>query len=291
MLKKTNLLILGHTSFIGNHLTNYFKNKKQFNVKGFNSKTLNLTKNSNLKKLNPYINDSIVIILSANKTQKGAGLNVLKENFLMNFNLINYIKNKKVKKIIYVSSQVVFGENINNIKTIEKTKNIASSYYGLSKIIAENNLKITFQDNPKLFTIIRMPRIYGPSDSIKNYGPTKFASLALNNEIIKIWGSGKELREFIHVDDIVKIFNKIINLNIYGEINIASGNAYSFIDVISEIEKILRRKVKFVSQKRTGKLVNHVFDNTKFKKTFKNFKFIDLSKGIKDIISKRDFTK
>ncbi len=290
-MKKKNLIILGHTSFIGKHLISFFKNKKNYKVRGYNSKTLNLSKKNNLKILNPFINNSIVIILSANKTQKGASSSVLKENFLMYFNLINYLKSKKVKKIIYVSSQVVFGESINNLKTVENTKKIASSYYGLSKIIAENNLNISFQDNPELFTIIRMPRIYGPGDSIKNYGPTKFVSSVTNNETITVWGNGKELREFIHVNDIVKIFYEIIKLNIFGEINIASGKAYSFIDVLSTIEKITKNKVNYISKKRTGKLVNHVFDNSKFKKIFKNYKFIDLKAGIKDIINKKDFTK
>lgn len=286
-----NIIILGHTSFIGKHLMNFFKNKKNYVVRGYNSKSINLTKKNHLKKLDPYINNSIVIVLSANKTQKGAGSNVLKENFLMYFNLINYIKSKQVKKIIYVSSQVVFGEDVNNLKTTENTKNIASSYYGLSKIIAENNLRITFKENPKLFTIIRMPRIYGPGDSIKNYGPTKFVSSVLNKEIITIWGKGDELREFIHIDDIVRIFHKIIDKNIYGNINIASGKSYTFIDVILAIEKILKKKVNYTFKKRDGKLVNHVFDNSKFNKTFKNYKFIDLQKGIKDLISKNKFTR
>ena len=79
----------------------------------------------------------------------------------MYYNLFEYLKNKFPRQIIFVSSQVVFGENVNNLKTRENTKNIANSYYGLSKIIAENLINITFKNNLNKFIILRMPRIYG----------------------------------------------------------------------------------------------------------------------------------
>ncbi len=289
---KNNIIILGHTSFIGSNLFNHFKNKKKYKVKGFNSKTLNLKKKSELKKLNNYINDnSIIIILSANKKQKGAGINVLKDNFKMYYNLFEYLKNNIPRQIIFVSSQVVFGENVNNLKTRENTKNIANSYYGLSKIIAENLIKITFKNSLNKFIVLRMPRIYGPNDNINNYGPTQFTFRAMRKQKINIWGSGKELREYIHINDIIKIFDKIVDSKINGTINIASGKPYSFVDIITVLQNLLNYKISYDHVKRTGTLVNHVFDNTNFKKYFKNYKFIDLNSGIKSLIEKNKFSK
>ena len=114
---KNNLIILGHTSYIGSYLFTHFKKKNKHKVKGFNSKTLNLKKKSELTKLDKFINEnSIIIILSANKKQKSAGMNVLKDNFKMYYNLFEYLKNNIPQKIIFVSSQVIFGENVNNFK-------------------------------------------------------------------------------------------------------------------------------------------------------------------------------
>ena len=177
------------------------------------------------------------------------------------------------------------------MKTRENTKNIANSYYGLSKIIAENLIKITFKNSLNKFIVLRMPRIYGPNDNINNYGPTQFTFRAMRKQKINIWGNGKELREYIHINDIIKIFDKIVDSKINGTINIASGKPYSFVDIITVLQNLLNYKISYDHVKRTGTLVNHVFDNTNFKKYFKNYKFIDLNSGIKSLIEKNKFSK
>ena len=161
----------------------------------------------------------------------------------------------------------------------------------MSKIIAEQLIKITFINSLNKFTILRMPRIYGPGDNIKNYGPTQFTFKAMRKQKINIWGSGKELREYIHINDIVKIFDKIVDSKVSGTINIASGKPYSFVDLIKELEKLLKYKISYEHIKRTGSLVNHVFDNTNFKRKFKNFKFININSGMKSLIDKNKFSK
>ena len=287
-MHKKNLVILGSTSFIGKHLFKKFKGK--YIVHGFGSKDIDLIKKNEISKLKKYINsETIVLILSANKLQKNASIDVLNQNFQMYSNLINLFNSYEPKKVIFFSSQVVFGEYINNNRTKERTKQNPNTYYGLSKIIGEKLIEFRFKNHKSKYVIIRMPRIYGPNDSINNYGPTQFVYNHLKKIPIKIWGDGKELREFIHINDIVNIIEIIISTNINGLLNISSGKAHRFIDIIKSIEKITNKRVKYFHAQRTGKSVNHIFDNSHFIRKFPKYKFININEGIKQLLKDNKF--
>ena len=286
------IVILGHTSYIGKHLFKYLK--KKYNPKkivGLNSKNIDLTKKIKVQKLKKYINsNTIVLLLSANKSQKNTAINILNDNFKIIYNLSFFFIKNPPKKLLYFSSQVVFGESVNNLNTHEDTKMDPTSYYGLSKIIGENIFKNIFKNltNSNL-VILRMPRIYGEGDDINNYGPTKFSYLASKNKNIKIWGDGEELREYIYIGDLIKIIDKIIYSRFSGILNIASGTVYSFITLIRIIEKINNKKIRISKLHRTEKKVNHIFNNKKFKEIFPNFKFTNMKVGLKILI--KDFKK
>ena len=287
-MRKVNIIILGSTSFIGKKLLSNLK--KKYQVLGFGSKQIDLTKKKELSKLNKYINpDSIILVLSANKLQKGASIKILDQNYKMYSNLFSLLEKNIPKKIIFFSSQVVFGEYVNNNNTKENTKQIPNTYYGLSKIIGEKLLELKFKGNKKKYTIMRLPRIYGPDDSVDNYGPTQFVYNFLQRKQIKVWGDGKERREFIHISDVVKITELLFNSKIYGPINICSGQSYRFIDIIKIIKKITGKKVNYFNANRTGDSVNHILNNSYFNKKFPNYKFKNLHTGIIELLRDKKF--
>ena len=100
--------------------------------------------------------------------------------------------------------------------------------------------------------------LYGPNDNYDLNNSHVFPALInkINqakknkNKFIKIWGTGKPLREFMHVDDLSECilhilcldknkFEKLLNLNKYSLVNIGSGEEISILNLAKKISKII----------------------------------------------------
>ena len=60
-----------------------------------------------------------------------------------------------------------------------------------------------------------------------------------NQRVVKVWGTGKPLREFLYVDDFSKAVLKIINkYSDFEPINIGTGKEISIINLAKKISKL-----------------------------------------------------
>ena len=83
-------------------LKNIYQQNKKKNVFGFASKFLNLTKKKNYKKIDKFVKKNTTIyFLAFNKNQKNASLKDYETNHKMITNFLEYIKNKKIKKLLF----------------------------------------------------------------------------------------------------------------------------------------------------------------------------------------------
>lgn len=136
------------------------------------------------------------------------------------------------------------------------------------------------------------PSMYGPGDS---NDPNK--THALNGMIIRmiknkkkifeIWGNGKQVREWIFVQDLVRFIKLVINRNINNIelMNFGQKKFYSILDLSKKIKKELssKSKIKF-NLKFTNADPVRKSNNELFKKKFNKFKFTSIDEGIKKTI-------
>lgn len=140
-----------------------------------------------------------------------------------------------------------------------------------------------------------VPNAYGPGD---HTDPNK--THALNGMIIRmikahrekrsefeIWGTGKPIREWGYVTDVVEILKRGIDIleDLIYPINIAQNNGYS----IKESAELIARAIGF-----KGKLVfntkyqdgapKKVLDDRKFRQLFPDFKFTEHEEGIRNTV-------
>ena len=285
-MPKKNFIIFGNTGFVGKNLEAYIKLKYKKNfVFGFGSKKIDLTKKKDALKLKKYINsNSIIFFLSFNKKQLNSSIFDFEKNYLMIKNFFELIKIRKPKKIIFFSTQSIYGEDTHNLKTTEKTIPDPVSYYGIAKYTAERLLLKIANEEKLSLIIVRTPRIYGPGDSPKNYGPTKFTHHFVKNIPLIIWGDGEEKRDYIHIDDVVKILDKLIKLDFKGEVNICTGKPYSFKQLIQIIKKLVKREIIIKQKNRTRSKVDQIMKNSFLIKTIGNYRFKKIEKGIKEMV-------
>lgn len=278
------ILILGHSGFIGSHLEKYFHSlSPEIEVVGRSLPTVDLTKKEDIVKLSDLFNlETAVIMCAAIKRQFGDNLGTFSQNLSMSINLCRLLEECPVRRFVFFSSAAVYGEDVHNMNITEQTPVHPTSYYGMAKYISECLLRkaIERQEQSSLL-ILRPPLIYGPGEPGETYGPVKFIKAALNKEQITLWGDGTERRDFIFIEDIVKIVYHLTFHEYVGVVNIASGKSYTFKDAIEIVSSFISDELKIISRPRTKKKVDNEFCNTRFANLLKDFSFVSLDEGIK----------
>lgn len=145
-------------------------------------------------------------------------------------------------KIVYCSTRAVYGGNSKkNIN--EKTLTDPLDIYAANKLAGEFYHKIYHKVFGLHTAILRIANGYGPRAQMKSpsFGILNwFIRLAIDNQEIKIFGDGKQIRDYVYVDDIVESFLKIASSKHFkGDIfNVGSGTGVSLIDIVKRIVRI-----------------------------------------------------
>lgn len=278
------IVLLGHSGFIGCHLEKAFETLyADTEVIGKSLPTIDLTKTEDVDELSEFFNpETAVIMCAALKRQFGDTLEAFEHNLDITINLCRILSQRPVQRFIFFSSAAVYGEDIHNTRITEATAVSPTSYYGMAKYSAECLYRKAFGGkNRGSLAMIRPPLIYGPLDMGKTYGPAGFIKAALSRESITLWGDGTELREFIFVEDIVRVVCGLLRSDFEGVVNVASGKSHTFEDVLKIISELMDEKLDITSCPRTKDKVDHVFDNVRFMRFMPNFKFTSLKEGMR----------
>jgi UDP-glucose 4-epimerase len=157
-------------------------------------------------------------------------------------NVLNAAVFHNVKKFVFASSSEVYGEPDSN-PIVESQTTKGKTVYAVSKIAGEELVKGYNQQYSKLdYTIIRFFNTYGEGQ-IAQFVLTKWVKMVLEGKNPIVYGDGRQIRSYGHVDDITKgikkiIENKISNGKVYNlgnsnQIRTLSELAQQVIDVLS----------------------------------------------------------
>lgn len=159
--------------------------------------------------------------------------------------------NSKVK-IVFPSSRMVLGK-IESSQISENSPTNPLSLYGIHKLTSEKYLIMYYKDFGIPFIIFRITNPYGPRQQIKHSKYSLvgwFIRQAMERKTIKIFGDGKQLRDYIFSDDIMEAICRCsTNEKATGEIiNVASGKSTEFQEMVKEVVKIVKNgNYEFVS--------------------------------------------
>lgn len=176
-------------------------------------------------------------------------------NIIATQRLLESIKNKGVKKLIYSSSSTVYGE-YEGLPMSEVINTKPISLYGVTKLAGEKLCHYYGSTYNIEIAILRFFTTYGPNQR-PDMAFHKFIKQILLDKPIDVYGDGNQKRDFIYVKDVCKIINKVIKENIMGEvINVGGGYSLSVLESINIIENILNKKAKI-------NFINYKFDEQK----------------------------
>lgn len=157
--------------------------------------------------------------------------------------LLESIKNKGIKKLIYASSSTVYG-NGKHIPMAEVHNAKPISLYGVSKLMGETLCHYYGSSYNIDVDILRFFTVYGPHQR-PDMAFHKFIKNILMNEEIKIYGDGTQSRDFIYVKDICEVILMMIKYDKkYDIMNLGGGFSLSVNDSIEIIEELTNKKAK-----------------------------------------------
>jgi dTDP-glucose 4,6-dehydratase len=169
-----------------------------------------------------------------------------KDNVLGTHILLECVrKYNKVKKIIHVSTDEVYGESMNTVDETHKTEHsilCPTNPYAATKAGAELIAQSYSHSYRMPIIITRGNNVYGPNQYPEKLIP-RFIKLLNENKKVTIQGKGTSVRAFLHAYDTAKAFECILEKGSIGEIyNIGCDEGMEF--SVMEIAKILIKTMK-----------------------------------------------
>jgi nucleoside-diphosphate-sugar epimerase len=242
------IILLGASGFIGSNLLLELK-KQNYEIKAMiNKKKLSITVpnfSGNIltpKSLDRVLKKDDIVINLIGQISKNHK-NFIQTNILGSINLLDSCYRKQVKKIIFLSSINVYGENTKS-SSLETDSLKPVSTYGNIKMLTEEIYKSYANTYGLNIILLRLSNVYGPN---KKKGFITNLINSLNNKQINniAYNNGKQYRDLLFIDDvIIGIMSSLKNSNngfhIY---NLCSGKRFSIKKIIKIIEKLSSKQV------------------------------------------------
>lgn len=212
------------------------------------------------------------VIHAAGQPGVPLSIRIPKEDFSINafgtLNVLECVRQKCPKAtFVYCSTNKVYGENVDKLQLSEGSKRYEYSYssgvlesmsidrtghtpYGASKYVGD----LYVQEYARIYgmktAVFRMSCIYGTRQfGFEDQGWVAWFIIALfNNLPITIYGDGKQVRDILYVDDVVRAYDSFIQSDIrHGVWNIGGGpkNTTSLIEFIDFLEEETEKKLSF----------------------------------------------
>ena len=165
------------------------------------------------------------------------------------FNLLECAKkNPYLKKFVHISTDEVYGDMADIDMYAEATENYpihGSSYYSATKAASDLLVQAAGRTFNVPYLITRTCNNYGAHQNSEKFIPTIMRSIA-NDQPIPVYGDGRQVREWIDVEDNAQIILELMLSNQEGEVyNIGSGERYENIEIVNMIGEMLGKTPKY----------------------------------------------
>lgn len=263
---------------LGISLLNSLNNKNKFNFiilyrnkikiklfkKNFkNAKFIyvNLEKPNSLKEnIKKFKIHAVIHMASSKITDNFSFEDHLSLNLKMIFNLLNSIKNKKIKHFIYTNTAAIYEQGYN----LKESSPIGNNPYGFSKYIISKIIGNFCLDRKISFKDLRIFSVFGENED-KNRLIFGAIIHALNYKYFLVKNS-EQFRDYLYVDDVTNAISMSLNIKKTFSANICSGIKVS----THKLVKIIFGKISDINlikfnknNKFTGSTLNKLTGNNK----------------------------
>ena len=256
---KSKIFIAGHKGMLGSAILRILKKKGYRNLLIIDKKKLDLRNQKSVKKYLEIKKPDAIIIAAAKvggiKANVDYPASFIRDNLQIQTNLISSGYDTNVKKLILFGSSCIYPKDLK--KPIKESQILTGSLestnesYSVAKIAGIKMIE-AFNKQYKTNYICLMPcNLFGPNDNydLKNshFLPAlirKISVASKKNKIVKLWGTGRPLREILYVDEVAEaceyFLKKKTNRSL---INIGSPVEMTIKDYALKVKKKIDSKV------------------------------------------------
>lgn len=286
------ILITGCSGFLGRHAVNYAI-KKGYSVVGLDL-SANGARHKGFKFIKGDINDKAavdgaakgcdyILHLAAMTSLPDFQYDLYKNygtNTSIGFlNVIEAARANKCRKFVYASSSAVYLDKYSEDDPIDIHE--LRNHYGKSKLM-DDMIAQSYIDSFGLQAVgLRYFNIYGPGEDVKlRPSPiTKFKESKVRDGTITIFGDGKQAKDFIYIEDAIKITFKLLESSgSCGVYNVGTGVATSFNSIARYMKP---KKIIYV---KNPYLSSYIFylkaDTKKLLRTIGKYRFLTVKQGV-----------
>lgn len=278
-IKKT-IYICGSSGMVGSSLIQHFKSKTSHTVISTNRDELDLMEKQSVDSY--FKNNSIDYMIIAAAKVGGIYANdtypkdFIYDNLVIQNNLINAAHENNLEKVVFLGSSCIYPklseQPIKEEYLLTGGLEPTNEPYAIAKIAG---IKLCESFNRQYGTDFRslMPtNLYGPRDNFDYENSHVIPALLRKfydaidkkKDFVEIWGTGKPMREFLHVDDLCSACEFILNLerkkfnqsisDRCSHLNVGYGEDISIKELAEKIKDVVKFKgdIKFDDSKKDG---------------------------------------
>jgi nucleoside-diphosphate-sugar epimerase len=237
------ILITGHKGFVGGY---FMRKYKDHDIVGIDIKEGNDCRDF-FKEDDSYFDMVIHLaaIVGGRVTIEGNPLSVATD-LSIDAEMFNWAMRTRPGRVVYFSSSAAyptkFQTGANPLKLSEQMLDLYAVSnpdltYGWAKLTGEYLAR--FAQEAGIRTHIFRPFSgYGTDQDLDYPFPSYITRALRQDNPFDIWGDGHQVRDFIHMQDIVDAVDKAIELDIPGPVNLGSGEAISFRELAKLVCKL-----------------------------------------------------
>lgn len=306
------ILVSGAGGFIGSHLVKYLKDKGHY-VKGVDIKRPEFSKSvadrfelldlryydNCVDALRPIWRKSFDQVYHLAANMGGIGFiethkaEIVKDNTLIDINMLEAAKSFSVGKFLYTSSACVYpgykqkDTEVVPLKEEDAYPADAEDGYGWEKLYIERLCRHYMEEYKVKTHIVRFHNIYGPEgtyDGGREKSPAAICrkiALCSTGEI-EVWGDGLQTRSYCYIDDCVEGLYRLMNSDYYEPLNLGTDRMVSINELVDIVSAVAKKPVKrYHDLTKPQGVRGRNSDNTKLKQVLGWEPKIKLEDGLK----------
>lgn len=164
------------------------------------------------------------------------------DNILATQHLLEWaVCDGRLRNFIFASSSSVYGRVCDLPMVEDRTVPMPDSPYGVTKLAAENMVRLYTRNYNLPSVSLRFFTVYGPRQR-PDMAFNIFIRAILEGKPVKIFGDGRQTRDFTYVGDLVKGLRLSEGCTDGRVMNLGGGNTLPLLEVITTLEKAVGKK-------------------------------------------------
>lgn len=245
-----NVIITGASGFVGKNLSKALAEKHKLfltsrQAQNHDSYYLDLNDKNSVKKFIDLLGSEEIDVLihTAGKLVSSGmtfdeQMDVFNENIAITRNVVEIVNKLKIKRLINFSSMAVY-PNENGVYSERSEIRMSCNsdcLYGVSKFCAENIFDFALNRRCQVVHL-RLSQVFGTGMRGDRIIPVMYKSIVDLNEV-SVYGDGERISNFIHVNEVCKIVQRILDdPDISGIYNIGGRNI-SYLQLAEQLVSI-----------------------------------------------------